>query len=299
MNSPRILVTGVSGPIGAALLPSLRSRGYDVVRLVRGAGANDHQIRWDPGQPLSPGLVSGFQAVIHLAGESIVGRWTPAKKARIRDSRKLGTRNLAEALAKAPQRPHVFISGSAVGYYGNRDDELLTEESSPGSDFLAGVCRDWEAASQPAADAGIRTVNIRVGLVLSPDGGALQKMLLPFRLGLGGRIGDGCQWWSWIDRQDIVGAIHHIMKTDLLRGPVNLVAPRPVTNAEFTRILARVLHRPAILPMPVFAARAALGEMADGLLLASQRVEPTQLVGSGYPFHCSDLQKALQDILAQ
>jgi len=246
---------------------------------------------------LSPDVVSGFQAVIHLAGEGIVGRWTEAKKTRIRESRVLGTRHLAAALAKAVHRPQVFISGSAVGYYGNCDDEVLTEDSPSGTDFLSSVCREWEAASRPAADAGIRTVNIRIGLVLSPDGGALQKMLTPFKLGLGGRIGDGSQWWSWIDSQDMVGAIHHIMKTDLLRGPVNLVAPRPVTNNEFTRILAQVLRRPAIFPMPALAARLGFGEMADGLLLASQRVEPTRLVGSGYPFHCTDLQKALRGIL--
>ncbi|HYL13231.1 MAG TPA: TIGR01777 family oxidoreductase [Terriglobales bacterium] len=295
----RILVSGVSGPIGAALLPSLRSRGYKVVRLVRGPASGDEQISWDPAKPLSPESVSGFEAVIHLAGESIVGRWTAAKKARIRDSRVLGTGNLAEALARAAQRPGVLITASAVGYYGHRGDEVLQEDSSPGQDFLAEVCHQWEAATQPAAQAGIRTVNMRIGLILSPVGGALPKMLTPFRLGVGGNIGNGRQWWSWIDVSDVVGAVHHIMKTDLLQGPVNLVAPKPVTNAEFTKTLAEALHRPAIFPMPAFAARLAFGEMADELLLASQRVEPTKLVASGYPFQHSDLKKALEDILTR
>lgn len=293
----RILVSGVSGPIGAALLPSLRNRGSKVVRLIRGPASRDDEVSWDPAKPLPPESVSGFDAVIHLAGESIVGRWTAAKKARIRDSRALGTRNLAEALAQAPQRPGLLISASAVGYYGHRGDEVLREDSSPGQDFLAQVCRQWEAATQPAAQAGIRTVNMRIGLILSPIGGALPKMLTPFRLGLGGRIGDGRQWWSWIHVNDLVGAVHHIMKTNLLAGPVNLVAPNPVTNAEFTKMLAQVLDRPAIFPMPALAARLAFGEMADELLLASQRVEPTKLVSSGYSGRHSDLKKALEDIL--
>jgi uncharacterized protein (TIGR01777 family) len=293
----RILVSGASGPIGAALLPSLRSHGHKVVRLIRGPASGDEQISWDPAKPLSAESVSGFEAVIHLAGESIVGRWTAAKKARIRDSRVQGTRHLAEALAQAPQRPALLISASAVGYYGHRGDEVLREDSSPGQDFLAEVCRQWEAATQPAALAGIRTVNMRIGLILSQVGGALPKMLTPFRLGVGGNIGNGRQWWSWIDVNDVAGAVHHIMKTDLLQGPVNLVAPNPVTNAEFTKTLAQVLHRPAIFPMPAFAARLAFGEMADELLLASQRVEPAKLVSSGYPFQRSELKTALEEIL--
>jgi hypothetical protein len=293
----RILLSGVSGPIGAALLPSLRQRGYAVTRLVRGNAIGADQIVWDPLKPLSPEAVSGFDGVIHLAGESIVGRWTEAKKKQIRNSRVEGTRHLAEALAATAQRPRVFIAGSAIGYYGDRGEEILREDSAPGNGFLPGVCREWEAAAQPAIDAGIRTANIRTGVVLSPKGGALGKMLPPFKMGVGGRIGDGKQWMSWIDVQDMVGAIHHIMKTDLLHGPVNLVAPKPVTNAEFTKILAAVLHRPAIFPVPAFAARLAFGQMADELLLASQRVEPTKLVRSGYPFQYVDLGKALADIL--
>ncbi len=248
----RILVSGVSGPIGTALLPTLRQLGYAVTRLVRGNTAGTDQVAWDPSQPLSPQSVSGFDAVIHLAGESIVGRWTDDKKKKIRDSRVQGTQHLSVALAKAPQRPRVFLSGSAIGYYGDRGDEVLREDSASGTGFLADVCREWESAAQPAADAGIRTVCLRIGVVLSATGGALPKMLGPFKMGVGGKIGSGRQWWSWIDVNDLVGAIHHILKTDLLQGPVNLVAPEPVTNAEFTRTLAAVLHRPAIFPMPAF-----------------------------------------------
>lgn len=292
----RILVTGVSGPIGTALLPLLQSQGYNVVRLVRGPATGPNQISWNPAQALPPQAISGFEAVIHLAGESIVGRWTEDKKTRIRESRAQGTKHLCEGLAQAPTRPRVLISGSAIGFYGDRGEEILTEDSASGEGFLPSVCRDWEAATQPALFSGIRTVNIRIGLVLSKSGGALQKMLLPFRMGAGGRVGTGRQWWSWIDVEDIVGAIHHIIKTDSVRGPINLVAPNPVTNAEFTKALAQVLHRPAIFPVPAFAARLAFGQMADELLLASQRVS-SKLASSGYAFQHSDLRTALQDIL--
>lgn len=297
MNSPRILVSGVSGPIGAALLPSLKARGFNVTRLVRGGPSADGKVSWDPTQPLPADSVSGFEAVIHLAGETVVGRWTEEKKRQIRNSRVLGTRNLAQALAKAQQRPRLLISGSAIGYYGDRGGEILGENAASGKGFLPEVCREWEAATQPATDAAIRTVQMRIGVVLSPDGGALQKMLLPFRLGLGGNMGNGSQWWSWIHVQDLVGAVHHILKNDLLQGPVNVVSPRPATNSDFTKTLASVLSRPAIFPMPAFAARLAFGQMADELLLASQRVEPAKLVASGYPFQYSDLKKALQEIL--
>src|ERR1700693_2698908 len=227
MNS-RILVSGVSGPIGSALLPSLRTGGWSVVRLVRGGAAGGGQISWEPAKPIAPEDVSGFDAVIHLAGEGIFGRWTAAKKRKIRDSRVLGTLNLASALARAEQKPDVFVCGSAIGYYGNRGDEVLREESSPGEGFLAEVCREWEEAAAVAVSAGIRTAHLRTGIVLSPKGGALGAMLMPFKMGLGGRTGDGRQWMSWIDVQDMVGAIHHILKTDLLQGAINMVAPKPV-----------------------------------------------------------------------
>lgn len=296
-DSARVLVTGVSGPIGTALVPSLKSRGFQVTRLVRGEALGEDQISWNAAKPLAPESISGFAAIIHLAGESVVGRWTSGKKTEIRDSRVLGTRNLAQSLAQAKDRPRVLISASAVGYYGDRGEELLREESPSGSGFLAEVCREWEAANQPATEAGIRTVQIRIGVVLSPSGGALQKMLPPFRLGVGGNIGSGRQWMSWIHVQDLVGAVHHILKTDLMQGPVNMVAPKPVTNAEFTKTLGSVLSRPTVLPVPALVAKLAFGQMAEEVLLGSQRVESAKLIASGYPFQYTDLRKALEAVL--
>lgn len=248
--------------------------------------------------PITPETVSGFDAVIHLAGESIFGRWTEAKKSKIRDSRVVGTFNLASALAQAEEKPNVFICGSAIGYYGSRGDEVLREESPPGTGFLAEACQDWEEATTPAVQADIRTVHIRTGIVLSPKGGALGAMLLPFKLGLGGRTGDGQQWMSWIDVSDMVGAIHHILKNDLIQGPVNLVAPKPVRNVEFAKTLASVLTRPAIFPLPAFVVKAAFGEMGEELLLGSQKVEASKLISSGYPFRYRELRTSLAAILA-
>lgn len=293
----RVLVTGVSGPLGAALLPSLKGRGCQVTRLVRGPVSGENQISWDPAKPLAPEEVSGFDAVIHLAGESVVGRWTASKKAKIRDSRVLGTRHLAQALAQAQDRPHAFLSSSAIGYYGDRADEVLREPSALGTGFLAEVCHEWEEASRAASDAGIRTTLLRTGVVLSPRGGALQKMLPPFRMGVGGNIGSGRQWMSWIHVQDWVGAVHHVLKTDLLQGPVNMVAPRAATNADFTKTLGSVLSRPTIFPVPAFVVKLAFGQMGEEVLLASQRVEPSKLISSGYPFQFVDLRKALQAVL--
>lgn len=293
----RILVSGASGPIGAALLRSLKADGSTVTCLVRGNAAGSDQIAWDPSRPLSPDVVSGFDAVIHLAGETIVGRWTEAKKRRIVESRTQGTSHLAEAAAKAAQKPRVFISASAVGFYGDRGDEILREDSPSGRGFAAEVCRQWEAATQPAAAAGIRTAQLRFGVVMSADGGALPKMLPPFRMGLGGRLGNGRQWWSWVAVDDVVGAIQHVLKNDAIQGPVNTVAPNPLTNAEFTRTLASVIKRPAIFPMPAFAVRLIFGEMGTELFLASQRVEPAKLKASGYKFKHPDLREALEAIL--
>jgi uncharacterized protein len=298
MNS-RILVSGVSGPIGAALLPSLKTSGWSVVRLVRGAATGEGQIAWHPSAPIAPEAVSGFDAVIHLAGESIFGRWTAAKKRKIRESRVVGTLNLAQALAQAEEKPKVLVCGSAIGYYGNRGDEVLSEESAPGAGFLAEVCQEWEEATTPAVQADIRTAHIRTGIVLSPKGGALGAMLLPFKLGLGGRTGNGRQWMSWIDVRDMVGGIHHILKNDLLQGPVNMVAPKPVRNAEFAGTLAIVLSRPAIFPMPAFAAKLVFGEMGEELLLGSQKVEPGKLIASGYPFRYRELRASLGGLLRQ
>ncbi|MGA9798133.1 MAG: TIGR01777 family oxidoreductase [Terriglobales bacterium] len=298
MNSPRILVSGSSGPIGKALVPALAAQGSAVTRLVRSSTPGTNQIVWDPSRPLSPDSVSGFDAVIHLAGESIVGRWTGAKKRRILESRRQGTGHLAEAVAKSPQPPRVFISASAIGFYGNRGDEVLREDSPSGEGFAAEICRQWEAATQPAAKAGIRTAQMRIGVVMSANGGALPQMLTPFRLGLGGRLGNGRQWWTWVSVRDVVGAILHILNHDSISGPVNTVAPNPVTNAEFTQILASVLHRPAIFPMPAFAVRLIFGEMGEELFLGSQRVEPAKLAATGYQFQHPELRSALKDILA-
>ena len=293
----KVLVSGVSGPIGAALLSSLPPSAWLVTRLVRGPASNDTQISWDPAKPIAPEAVSGFDAVIHLAGETIFGRWTPLKKQSIRSSRVEGTKNLAQSLAKAEEKPKVFICASAIGYYGDRGDESLNEESAPGKGFLPEVCEQWEEATMAAVQADIRTAHLRTGIVLSPKGGALGAMLLPFKLGLGGRIGNGEQWMSWIHVQDMVGAIHHILKNDLLQGPVNMVAPKPVTNAEFTKTLASVLSRPAILPMPAFAVKAIFGEMGEELLLSSQKVESCRLISSGYPFRFRELRPALEALL--
>ncbi len=294
----RILVTGVSGPIGKALLASFEPQSTQIVRLVRGRAQNAAQVSWDPLAPVSPTAVSGFDAVVHLAGESVVGRWTEEKKKAIRESRVQGTRNLAVALAQSEAKPRVLVCASAVGFYGNRSEELLREESPAGQGFLSEVCREWEDASRIAGEAGIRTVNLRIGLVLSAKGGALANMLKPFKLGLGGRIGSGQQWWSWIHVDDIVGGIHHAIGTETLSGPVNLVAPNPVRNAEFTKLLASVLGRPAFFPVPEFALRLAFGKMAaEELLLASQRVEPGKLGASGYAFRFRELRAALENLV--
>jgi uncharacterized protein (TIGR01777 family) len=297
LESARVLMTGSSGLLGSALFSSLKARGFEVTRLVRGRPSSEDQIFWNPARPVSSEVVSGFDAVIHLAGETVVGRWTSAKKVKIRDSRVTGTRNLVHGLIEAKDRPRLLITASAIGYYGDRGEECLREDSAPGTGFLAEVCREWEAASQPAADAGIRTAQIRTGVVLSADGGALKKMLLPFRMGLGGVLGSGHQWMSWIHIQDWLGGVHHILKTDLMQGPINMVGPKPATNEEFTKTLASVLSRPAIFPVPTFAAKLAFGQMGEEVLLASQRVEPAKLVTSGYPFQYADLRKALEAVL--
>jgi uncharacterized protein (TIGR01777 family) len=296
MNS-KILVSGVSGPIGAALLPSLKTSGWSVTRLVRGTAAGAGQVAWDPATPLAPETVSGFDAVIHLAGEGIFGRWSDSKKRKIRESRVAGTLNLASALAQVEEKPQVFVCGSAIGYYGNRGDEVLREESAPGTGFLAEVCQEWEEATTLAVQADIRTAHLRTGIVLSPKGGALGAMLLPFKMGLGGRTGDGQQWMSWVDVRDVVGGIHHILKNDLMQGAVNMVAPKPLRNADFAATLASVLSRPAVLPMPAFAVKAIFGEMGEELLLSSQKVEPGKLISSGYPFRYRELRASLEALL--
>lgn len=297
-----ILVSGSHGLIGSALVPFLTAGGHQVTRLSRSTtGAAESTLQWDPDADRIPTpALDGLDAVVHLAGESIAsGRWTAEKKARIRDSRVNGTRLLCEALAQLANPPKVLVSASAIGFYGDRGDTVVTESSRPGTDFLAHVCRDWEAATEPARARGIRVVNLRFGMVLSPAGGALAKMLTPFRLGAGGVIGDGHQYMSWIALDDVVGAIHHALITASLQGPVNAVAPHPVTNRQFTKTLGHVLRRPTLFPMPAFAARVMFGEMADALLLASTRVEPGQLQTTGYPFGYPELEDALRHLLGK
>jgi len=294
----RVLVSGASGLIGRALLASF-PQSTEVVRLARGTASGPGQVSWDPFAPVLPEAVSGFDAVIHLAGESVVGRWTETKKSAIRDSRVVGTRTLATALAQCKAKPRIFVCASAIGFYGDRVDEVLREESAAGRGFLPAVCHDWEDASQIAAESGIRTVNLRTGLVLSAKGGALAKMLTPFKLGLGGRLGSGRQWMSWIHIDDMVGAIQHAMGREALSGPVNLVGPDPVRNAEFTKVLASVLRRPAIFPVPELALRLAFGkEAAEEMLLVSQRVQPGKLGSSGYTFQFRKLRAALENLVS-
>jgi uncharacterized protein len=294
----RVLISGASGLIGSAVLASLEANGDEVTRLVRGTPSAARQIAWPTRVP-DPQLLSGFDAVIHLSGESIVGRWTETKKKRILESRVGTTRTLSQALGLAEQPPRVLLCASAVGYYGSRGDELLAEESSPGDQFASELSRQWEAASQPAADAGIRTAALRFGAVLSKQGGALGQMLTPFQLGLGGKMGNGRQGMSWIAVPDVVGAIRWLLGHDSCSGPFNLVSPHPVTNEEFATTLASVLSRPAFFSLPAFAVRLAFGEMGTEILLGSQRAQPAKLLASGYVFQQPHLRPALEAILGR
>lgn len=297
----RVLISGSTGLIGSALAASLRDAGLETAVLVRpGPAATGANVRWDPtGGTIDADALAGFDAVVHLAGESISGRWTRAKMDRILASRVQGTQTLCKALAALPEasRPAVMVSASAIGYYGDRGDEILAENAGAGKMFLSDVCSQWEAATTPAAKAGIRVANARFGVVLSARGGALREMLTPFRMGLGGRIGSGRQYISWIARADAVAAIRWILDHSALAGPVNVASPNPVTNAEFAAALGRALHRPALMPTPAFAVRLAFGKMADELLLASARVAPRKLLDSGFQFRYPALPEALRQAM--
>jgi uncharacterized protein len=296
----KILISGASGLVGRALAGVLRAQGHQVARLVRpGSAASADDISWDPSAAtVDVSAMEGADAVVHLSGASVAGgRWTPARKALLRSSRIDTTRVLVDALASLRQKPRVFVCASATGCYGDRGDEILTESSAIGTDFLSLVVRDWEAEAARAEICGIRTVELRFGVILSAEGGALAAMLKPFKFGMGGRLGSGKQWMSWISLEDAVGVVCSAITDEQLTGPLNVVAPNPLRNAEFTRITAAVLHRPAIFAAPAFALRIALGEMADGLLLASLRVMPERLLATGYQFRSPEFELALRAIL--
>jgi uncharacterized protein (TIGR01777 family) len=295
----RVLISGASGLIGSALTPALRAAGDEPVLLVRRA-AGAGEVQWNPRELLDPAKLAGCNAVVHLAGKNIAGYWTTKFKQEVRDSRVQGTLTLARAAAESHRRsgqPHVLISASAIGYYGNRGDELLTEESAPGQGFLPEVSQQWEVATTAAREAGLRVMNLRFGVVLAREGGALHSMLLPFRLGLGGRVGSGQQYWSWVSLDDVVGIILFVLQNDNLGGPVNAVSPEPARNEQFVRALGEALHRPTIFPLPTFAVRTLMGEMGEAALLASARVEPAKLKAAGYQFRHPDLKHALRAAL--
>jgi len=291
----RVLIAGASGLVGSALIPALEAEGYEVTRLVRKL-AGTGEIEWHPNNDqLDTAQLEGFDAVINLAGENIAGgRWTDDQKRKIRDSRVNGTHLLSEAIVKLSTRPGVFVCASATGIYGDRDDEILDEQSDSGGGFLAGVCREWEQATAPAVAAGVRTVNLRFGPILAREGGMLAKLLTPFKMGMGGKVGSGKQYISWVAIEDAVGAIKIALSDESIRGPLNVVSPNPVTNEVFTKTLGHVLSRPTALAIPAFAAKLAFGEMADEMLLTSQRVVPKRLIEAGYEFQQPELEGALR-----
>jgi uncharacterized protein (TIGR01777 family) len=300
-KSMKILITGSTGLIGSSLIPFLTTGGHNISCLKRDKskiGGND--LYWNPKKgEIDASKLEGFDAVVHLSGENVAGRWSDEKKAKIKDSRVKSTSLLCNSLSKLKKKPGVLVCASAVGFYGNRGDETLTEDSKSGKGFLAEVGKKWEAATVVAKKAGIRVVNLRLGLVLSPRGGALEKMLFPFRVGLGGKVGSGRQWMSWISIHDVIGATYHVIHDDSLEGPVNAVSPNPVTNTEFTATLGNVLNRPTFFAMPSLLLRALFGEMADETLLSSTRVMPSKLLSSGYEFQFADLEASLRNLLGK
>jgi uncharacterized protein (TIGR01777 family) len=295
----KVAVTGSHGLIGSALVGALASAGHDPLRLVRSQPRGPDEIRWDPeGGDVDSASLEGIDAAVHLAGQTI-GRpwWTPRHKARVMDSRVRGTRLLAETVAGLDKKPAVLVSGSAVGFYGDRGNEVLTEDSGPGSGFLASVVRAWEESAEPARGAGIRVAHIRTGIVLSERGGALGPLLIPIRLGVGGPLGSGRQYWPWITLDDHVAAILHVLTTEEVTGPVNLVGPHPAPCGDIVRTLGRVLRRPTLLPVPTFALKVVVGpDMAKDLILASQRVVPKRLEESGFKFRFPELEGAVRHV---
>src|SRR6185503_18854165 len=292
-------IAGSSGLIGSALIPSMEEDGAEVSRLVRDS-PKAGEIEWHPNQDaIEPDKLEGFAAIINLAGENVAeGRWTDEKKRKIHDSRVHGTHLISEAIARLKAKPQVFLCASATGIYGDRPDETLDEHSESGGGFLAGVCREWEKATEPASQAGVRVVNLRLGPVLAPHGGMMEKMLTPFKMGLGGKIGSGKQYISWVSIDDVVAAMKLALRDESIRGPLNVVSPNPVTNEQFTKALGDVLSRPTVMAMPAFAARLAFGEMADEMLLTSQKVLPKRLQDAGFKFECPSLENALRKYVA-
>jgi len=295
----KILVAGASGLVGSALIPALESEGAEITHLAR-SSPRANEIEWHPNRgQIDAARLEGFDAIINLAGENIAeGRWTDEKKRKIHDSRVNGTHLLAEAIAKLTQRPRAFLCASATGFYGDRGDEILDETSESGGGFLGDVCREWERATEPAAKAGVRVVNLRFGPILAREGGMLGKMLTPFKMGMGGKVGSGKQYISWVAIDDVVGAIKLALADESIHGPLNVVSPNRVTNEEFTKTLGGVLSRPTVMAIPAFAARLAFGEMADEMLMVSQRVTPKKLNDAGYQFKYPELESALRHYLA-
>ncbi len=292
----KVLITGASGLLGQALQESFEDKGYDMLLASRKEPEDERHIQWSIEDGFTdPEKLEGVDVVVHLAGENVSGlRWTDEKKKAIHDSRVLGTRNVVDAISKLKKKPKTFIASSAIGFYGERGDEEVVESSAAGDNFLAGVCKEWEAESRRAEDAGIRTVLLRTGIVLSKDGGALATMLLPFKMGVGGVVGSGKQWMSWISLDDEIAIINYCIENENIRGAVNAVAPNPVTNQEFTKTLGEVLYRPTFLPLPEFAVSMIFGEMGDALLLASTKVIPKRLEDAGFEFKYPELKPAIE-----
>ncbi len=297
----RILITGASGLIGSALQKTFEAKGYDLLLASRNEPKTELEIQWTvKGGFAEPERLKGLDAVVHLAGESVSGlRWTEEKKKAIRDSRVLGTRSVVDAISRLKTKPKVLVAASAIGFYGERGNEEVTESSAAGTGFLADVAREWEAEARRAEDAGIRTVLLRTGIVLSKDGGALGTMLLPFKLGVGGVVGSGKQWMSWISLDDHIAVINYVIENENIRGAVNSVSPNPVTNADFTKAMGEVLYRPTFIPLPEFAVSMALGEMGDALLLTSTKVLPKRLEDAGFEFQYAELKSALDHAVSE